>query len=569
MLLHGGVLSPRTLAYRIRSNREASLRRALADRLLRAGLIDAGYLGAQLGADFRSDEDAAAAWAATEPRLQYAPHPLIEPAWLDDARLSAAAGARRGSAGPQLALPGQRNWLDEASAVIARLGPTEMLSAAPGVAPVTFEQARRVAHERALEFARQNARSLRRHAVDFSPSATRGAPVEARTGPAALPLVSIVMPVRDRARVVGLAIDSIVAQRYSNWELIVVDDGSTDDTPAVVRHRATQDSRIRLIAQEARGVSAARNRGIDAAAGELVAFLDSDNTWTPEHLAAAVAQIGDNSRCAVHTVVRIRRSDGTFEFAAEQVDLATLLEGRNAVDLNALVVWRSALADIGGFDESLKRWVDYDLVLRLAKRLELRLVPVIGVDYDHRLDSLDRITTRESPLWRRVVLERALVDWEQLAHRLPERVDGVSVVIRTRARWAATLASVRHARTLSTVVDVSVVDAASPRAETGILALATSADDNVSVRRTAWDGGVALSTELALATSRARVLVALEPGATPTLEELSVAIREAAAAGGVIRKPHAPDGIVLVADAAALVASRGLDLVDDPLAAAE
>lgn len=377
------------------------------------------------------------------------------------------------------------------------------------------------------------------------------------------------MPVRDREAVVGAAIDSVLAQRHERWELIVVDDGSTDGTRAVVAERASRDGRIRLIPQQPTGVSVARNRGISEAAGQLVAFLDSDNTWTPDHLAAAVEAIGDGTRRAVHTVVRIRRGDGGLEYAAEQVDRDALLEGRNAVDLNALVVGREPLVAIGGFDESLRRWVDYDLVLRLTERLELRLVPVVGVDYDHRLDAPDRITTTESPRWRRAVLERALVDWDALRETLPGRLEGVSVVIRSRRNWLATLESLRHIGAVEGVTDVTVVDAASPRAETGILALATAGQASVTVLRTAWDGGISLSAELALDATRGRTVIALEPGARPSSEAIHRAVSSAAVAGGPVRSPSAPDGILLTAEVTALVDSHGLDLVDDPLASVE
>lgn len=381
--------------------------------------------------------------------------------------------------------------------------------------------------------------------------------------------VSIVMPVRDRAAVVGTAIDSVLAQTFTNWELLVVDDGSTDATASVARAYADRDARIRVLSQEPTGVSAARNRAVAESTGHLVAFLDSDNTWTREHLAAAVAAVGDGTQRAVHTVVRIRRGDGGLEYAADQVDREALIEGRNAVDLNALVVARDALDKVGGFDESLRRWVDYDLILRLARHLELRLVPVVGVEYDHRLDASDRITTRESPLWRRVVLERALLDWTALEQGCAERRMGFSVVIRSRGRWAQTLATVRHVRSLVDVVDVVVVDAASSRAESGILSLATEADPAVTVMRTAWDAGWSLSVELALAATTAHEVVAVSPGSRPSAVELATASARARQAGGAVRLPEGQRGILLAADVSSLIGARGLDLLDDPLVALE
>lgn len=94
-------------------------------------------------------------------------------------------------------------------------------------------------------------------------------------------LVSVVVPTYNRAYCVGRAIDSVRKQTHKNWELIVVDDGSTDDTAAFVSKQYGSDPRIRYIHQTNAGVSAARNTGINAARGNFVAFLDSDDVWKP------------------------------------------------------------------------------------------------------------------------------------------------------------------------------------------------------------------------------------------------------------------------------------------------
>lgn len=97
-----------------------------------------------------------------------------------------------------------------------------------------------------------------------------------------VPAVSVIIPLYNKGPYIARALNSILAQSFQDFEVIVVDDGSTDDGAAVVRGFAVH--RIRLIQQENRGVSAARNRGIKAARAELVAFLDADDEWSPEHL---------------------------------------------------------------------------------------------------------------------------------------------------------------------------------------------------------------------------------------------------------------------------------------------
>jgi glycosyltransferase involved in cell wall biosynthesis len=101
-----------------------------------------------------------------------------------------------------------------------------------------------------------------------------------------MPLISIVMPTFNRADTIQRAVESIRAQYYSDWELLVIDDGSTDDTASRL---AGLDPRIRLLRQENQGVTAARNAGLAAVKGELVSFLDSDDEWLPHHLALAAA----------------------------------------------------------------------------------------------------------------------------------------------------------------------------------------------------------------------------------------------------------------------------------------
>lgn len=97
-----------------------------------------------------------------------------------------------------------------------------------------------------------------------------------------VPAVSVVIPLYNKGPYIARALNSVLAQTFQDFEVIVVDDGSTDDGAEVVR--GFDDPRIRLIQQENRGVSAARNRGIEAAQAELVAFLDADDEWLPEHL---------------------------------------------------------------------------------------------------------------------------------------------------------------------------------------------------------------------------------------------------------------------------------------------
>jgi glycosyltransferase involved in cell wall biosynthesis len=106
------------------------------------------------------------------------------------------------------------------------------------------------------------------------------------------PFFSVILPTYNRANMIGRAIESVIAQTYTNWELLVVDDGSTDNTKQVVE--AYNDSRIRYIYQQNAERSAARNNGIDNAKGEYVCFIDSDDYFLLNHLQEFINNLGDN-----------------------------------------------------------------------------------------------------------------------------------------------------------------------------------------------------------------------------------------------------------------------------------
>ena len=105
-------------------------------------------------------------------------------------------------------------------------------------------------------------------------------------------LVSIILPTYNRAEFIGKALDSVLAQTYGNWECVLIDDGSTDHTRDVLA--AFDDSRIRFFRQENRGVSGARNAGIAACRGDVIALLDSDDEWLPAKLETQLSYMRAN-----------------------------------------------------------------------------------------------------------------------------------------------------------------------------------------------------------------------------------------------------------------------------------
>lgn len=107
------------------------------------------------------------------------------------------------------------------------------------------------------------------------------------------PTISIIIPIYNSEKYLGMMVESVLQQTYTDFELILVDDGSTDDSVAMVESFARQDSRVRVIHKLNGGVSSARNAGIEVATGEYVVFWDNDDYVYPDYLGVLMSQIGD------------------------------------------------------------------------------------------------------------------------------------------------------------------------------------------------------------------------------------------------------------------------------------
>jgi len=194
------------------------------------------------------------------------------------------------------------------------------------------------------------------------------------------PLVSAVIPTHDNAEMAAEAVESVLAQTYTAREIIVVDDGSSDDT---VDRLSRFEGRICLIRQEHMGPAVARNAGIKAAKGELVAFLDSDDLWLPEKLARCIDGLQRHPEAGVvYTAVRIHEMDANRKYVLPQYTMSgklarALFVECKGVNTSTLVVRRSCLDRINMFDEELFRAQDWDLMIRLAEEFEYLHVPEV------------------------------------------------------------------------------------------------------------------------------------------------------------------------------------------------
>jgi glycosyltransferase involved in cell wall biosynthesis len=187
------------------------------------------------------------------------------------------------------------------------------------------------------------------------------------------PSVSVVLPTRNRSSLLPTAIRSVLAQTFSDLELIVVDDASDDDTPRVTG--GFTDPRVRILRRERPGGGAqARNDGIASATGELVAFLDDDDEWFPEKLESQTALLrsADPRVGVVYSSYSVvDRESGQVlgrKVARDRGDLSETLLARNVVGgTSSVVVRRQCLTEAGGFDAALPSFQDYDLWIRLSR----------------------------------------------------------------------------------------------------------------------------------------------------------------------------------------------------------
>jgi glycosyltransferase involved in cell wall biosynthesis len=191
-----------------------------------------------------------------------------------------------------------------------------------------------------------------------------------------VPLVSVIIPTYNRAGMVREAVASVETQTFRNFEILVVDDGSTDASPGVLASLKG----VRVLRHDCRrGVAAARNLGAVAARGEWLAFLDSDDLWLPEKLARQMAYLKERpglllcqtDETWVRDAVRVNKP-ASHRKVGGGIFLPSL--ERCMVSPSAVVLHRRLLADHGGFDEDLPAAEDYDLWLRLAWRYEVGLV---------------------------------------------------------------------------------------------------------------------------------------------------------------------------------------------------
>ena len=210
-----------------------------------------------------------------------------------------------------------------------------------------------------------------------------------------MPLISVIVPTFNRWPVLRRAVDSVLAQRFSDFELIVVDDGSTDGTS---EHLQKSSLPLRLFVTRRRGVAAARNFGVSRSCGRYIAFLDSDDSWLPRKLGVQSAFMTG------HPNVKICQTDEIWIRNGVRVN-ARAVHRKPSGDIfprclelclvspSAVMMTRELFESFGGFDESFPVCEDYELWLRIGAKFPVPLIAeALTVKYGGHADQLSRST---------------------------------------------------------------------------------------------------------------------------------------------------------------------------------
>jgi glycosyltransferase involved in cell wall biosynthesis len=208
-------------------------------------------------------------------------------------------------------------------------------------------------------------------------------------------LVTVVVPAYNAAWSIGRTLASVCAQSYSNLEILVIDDGSTDATSAVVRLFEARDNRVRLIRQRNSGVAAARNTGVRSGRGVYVAPIDSDDLWAPTNIERQVAALSAQQRkssisfaafCYIDVHDWVLGHVGPGAPSPPRLDFEGLYRLNSIGNGSGAVMLRSRVLEVGGYDENLRAHSaqgaeDWKLALRLAEHYPATFVPKVLVGY--------------------------------------------------------------------------------------------------------------------------------------------------------------------------------------------
>lgn len=267
------------------------------------------------------------------------------------------------------------------------------------------------------------------------------------------PLITVIMPCYNAAAFIEEAISSVLNQTYNNIELIIIDDGSSDESTAIVNRQISQHPEsIKILLQDHKGPYPARNLGLDHARGEYVAFLDADDWWRLDCLEFLYKAMAIDDAAVAYCGWQNIGLDGPRGEPYTPPDyetgnkLETFLRAAAPWPIHAALVRHSVIKEIGGFDLALTTCMDYDLWLRIGSERTIRLVPEVMAFYRHH--TLGQITSKQWIQARNswLVKKKFITEHPALTSRIPktrlrELVDGGLIRRGYDAYWKRDLVS--------------------------------------------------------------------------------------------------------------------------------
>ncbi len=234
--------------------------------------------------------------------------------------------------------------------------------------------------------------------------------------------ISVVIPTYNRAGIISGTLDSVLAQSYQDWECIVVDDNSTDNTKEVIDLFCLKDKRFRYLRNNRKkGAQGARNTGILASDAEWVCIFDSDDLMHPDFLEKLVAEVDDETEVVSCWGNRIKQSEPDsvelLKWGGDGNILKDLLSRKAYVNFDSAIIRRKSLCDIGLLDEDIKAYQEFDTHIRLSRICRYKSVrePL----FDYITGSTDTISVQNEPIRREryaVLLLKYCKLWRRYAY---------------------------------------------------------------------------------------------------------------------------------------------------------
>lgn len=223
--------------------------------------------------------------------------------------------------------------------------------------------------------------------------------------------ISVIMPAFNAKQTIAKSIESVLSQTFSRLELVIVIDGSTDNTYEIASQFLEKDERITVLLQDKSGVSAARNRALSVAKYDWIAFCDADDVWFKDKLLRQVNHLDEFAWCYTDSYYVGKN----YETPVKRSEQSILFEGwihqhlikENFLTTSSLLIHRDLITEHGGFDESMAALEDWDLWLKIAKKNKIRKVDSPELEYLVVEGSASRIARKVLPIAEELIRRHA------------------------------------------------------------------------------------------------------------------------------------------------------------------